>query len=500
MRKRILVRMIPDFSFVIFGSSIACLNIFYISGIEAFISSLTILGILLFISIMLGFFLNGVYSKKPNNILLQEKLLSVSKGILIGYFLCLLIAGFANLEILVAGSFDKFFPLLITISQAVSLTAIFMIGSRTWVHLYTVNAIDEINENNIISSKKNVLIIGGAGYIGSALVEKLLNEDYSIKVLDVLFFGESPIEKFLSNPRFQLIKADFRKIDDLVLAMQDCHTVIHLGGLVGDPACAIDEFLTTEVNLTSTKIIAEIAKANGVKKFIFASSCSVYGAQEEILDENSGLNPLSLYAKTKAASETVLLNLKSESFAPVILRFATVFGLSGRTRFDLVVNLLTAKACVDKNMTVFGAEQTRPFIHVSDAAESIICAMKKNRELVSGEIYNIGGSQLNYTLLELSNLIKERVPDSFITIENANEDARNYNVCFDKAFNDLSFTPKFSLEDGIDQVVNKFKRNEIEKYDSILHSNFMHMSENGRDILGSLEYVGWEKELLEAQT
>ena len=148
MRKRILVRMIPDFSFVIFGSSIACLNIFYISGIEAFISSLTILGILLFISIMLGFFLNGVYSKKPNNILLQEKLLSVSKGILTGYFLCLLIAGVANLEILVAGSFDKFFPLLITISQAVSLTAIFMIGSRTWVHLYTVNAIDEINENN----------------------------------------------------------------------------------------------------------------------------------------------------------------------------------------------------------------------------------------------------------------------------------------------------------------------------------------------------------------
>jgi len=282
------------------------------------------------------------------------------------------------------------------------------------------------------------------------------------------------------------------------MAMQDCKTVIHLGGLVGDPACSVDEYLTTEVNLTSTKIVCQIAKAAGVSRFIFASSCSVYGAQEEILDEESEGSPLSLYAKTKLASETIIQELSSDSFTPVILRFATVFGLSGRTRFDLVVNLLAAKACVDKSMTVFGAEQIRPFIHVSDAANSILCAIKAPREEVHNEIFNIGSSDLNYTLLELANLIKKQVPDTDLSIEETN-DARNYNVSFQKAKSKLNFETKWTLEEGISQVVDKFNNNEIKDYSSIIHSNFMHMSENGRDVLGSLEYSGWEKELLEAQ-
>ena len=379
-----------------------------------------------------------------------------------------------------------------------ALSVSLMILSRTWIYYYNVSTNIEDQKSQESRSKNTVLIIGGAGYIGSSLTEKLLKENFEVKVLDILFFGKEPINKFIDHPRFSLIQADFRKVDDLVMAMQDCKTVIHLGGLVGDPACSVDEYLTTEVNLTSTKIVCQIAKAAGVERFIFASSCSIYGAQDDILDEESEGSPLSLYAKTKLASETVIKELSSDTFTPVILRFATVFGLSGRTRFDLVVNLLTAKACVDKSMTVFGAEQTRPFVHVSDAANSILCALKAQKEDVHNEVFNIGSSDLNYTLLELAELIKEQVPDSSLNVEETN-DARNYNVSFEKAKTKLNFQTEWTLEEGIKQVVDKFNDNEIRDYSSIMHSNFMHMSENGRDVLGSLEYSGWEKELLEAQ-
>ena len=152
-----------------------------------------------------------------------------------------------------------------------------------------------------------------------------------------------------NHPNIEIMRGDFRKVDDLVLAVDNCFALVHLGGIVGDPACSVDEKLTKDINLTATKIIGQIAKAAGVRKFIFASSCSVYGAQDSVLNEDSPTNPLSLYARTKIASERVLDQLKSTHFAPIFLRFGTVYGFSGRTRFDLVANLLTANAFTKKN-------------------------------------------------------------------------------------------------------------------------------------------------------
>ncbi|MEC8169381.1 MAG: NAD(P)-dependent oxidoreductase [Pseudomonadota bacterium] len=505
MKKNTFVRIIPDLSFLLL-SSLITVSLFRDVDISVkyFLDVAEIFFILSF-SILFSFFVFKVYSRQTFTF--KSKLNFPIRGYFLGLAIISLISfvsqnNFIDLNyiffknlILVAEP-DIFFNLAV-ISWLFSF--VLMILVRSWIYLYAKTNESEIKSINIEKNKKNVLIIGGAGYIGSALVKRLLDLNYKVNVLDILFFGNDPISPFLSHPNFNLIRADFRKIDDLVISMQNCHSVIHLGGLVGDPACAIDENLTTEVNLTSTKILGTIAKAAGVQRFIFASSCSVYGDQDGILDESSDTKPLSLYAKTKIASEKVLQDLASNDFSPVILRFGTVFGLSGRTRFDLVVNLLTAKAFVEKNMTVFGANQNRPFIHVDDAANAIVSSIIQDKDKVHNEIFNIGSDNLNFNLLEVAKLIKLQVPDSEITVEERNEDARNYKVSFEKASNILNFKNNWTLEEGIAQVVETFKQDINIDYQSNRYSNVLHMSEEGRDLLGSLEYSGWEKDLLDAQ-
>ena len=159
------------------------------------------------------------------------------------------------------------------------------------------------------SAVRRVLVIGGGGYIGSALLPKLLDAGYHVRLLDLLLYSTEPIQDVLSHPDLEVIQADFRQVDRVVEAMQDVDAVIHLGAIVGDPACALDEELTIEVNLMATRMIAEVAKGSGINRFIFASTCSVYGASDELLDEYSALNPVSLYARSKIASEQVLKNL-----------------------------------------------------------------------------------------------------------------------------------------------------------------------------------------------
>ena len=187
------------------------------------------------------------------------------------------------------------------------------------------------------ADENKVLVIGGAGYIGSSLVEKLLNLGLQVSVLDAMHYGETTLSRVAGHPNLAIIREDFRHIEALTRAVSGVGSVIHLGGLVGDPACAVDTDLTVDVNVTATKVIGEIAKARGVRRFIFASSCSVYGACDEVVNEEAHFNPQSLYARSKVASEAVLEGLNDRDFAVTCLRFATIYGNSGRTRFDLVV-------------------------------------------------------------------------------------------------------------------------------------------------------------------
>ena len=218
---------------------------------------------------------------------------------------------------------------------------------------------------------RHILVIGGAGYIGSALLPKLLDKGYRVRLLDLLLFDTDPISAILGHPNLEIVQGDFRHVGKIVEAMQGVDSVVHLGAIVGDPACELDRELTTEVNLSATRMVAEVAKLCGIERFVFASTCSVYGACDELLDERSTTKPVSHYGNTKLAAERVLREMADQRFAPTVLRFATIYGLSGRTRFDLVVNLLTAKAKIDGRITVNGGNQWRPFVHVDDAALAV---------------------------------------------------------------------------------------------------------------------------------
>ncbi|MEW6642055.1 MAG: NAD(P)-dependent oxidoreductase [Pseudomonadota bacterium] len=341
-----------------------------------------------------------------------------------------------------------------------------------------------------------VLVIGGAGYIGSALVEKLLGLGKQVFVLDAMHYGDAPLSRVAGHPHLTLIRDDFRHIEVLTRVMSGMGAVIHLGGLVGDPACAVDPNLTVDVNITATKLVGEIAKARGVKRFIFASSCSVYGACDETVDETSTFNPQSLYARSKVASEALLRALDSDDFAVTFLRFATVYGISGRTRFDLVANLLCAKAVRDGVITVFGADQWRPFVHVDDVARAIVLALTAPVERVAGEVFNVGSDAQNYTLGELANLIKAQVPEAEIVSDSACVDRRNYHVSFAKIHAQLGFEPAWTLERGIAQVLAVVRSNEIGHYSLPSYSNVLYLQECGTTSFGQFKITGWETEYM----
>ena len=238
-----------------------------------------------------------------------------------------------------------------------------------------------------------------------ALLPKLLDRGYHVRLLDLFLFGKGPIVDVIGHPNLQIVHADFRHVDRIVQAMNGMDEVIHLGAIVGDPACSLDQELTVEVNLMAVRMIAEVAKGSGIRRFCFASTCSVYGASDEFLEERSHLHPLSLYARSKLASEKVLTQMADEQFSPVILRLGTVYGLSGRTRFDLVINLLTAKAVKEGKITVFGGGQWRPFLHVNDAALALLKAVEAPTDLIHGQVFNVGSNEQNYRLGDAAAII-----------------------------------------------------------------------------------------------
>jgi len=255
-----------------------------------------------------------------------------------------------------------------------------------------------------------VLILGGAGYIGSCLVRKLLAAGRKVRVMDSLIYGDHSLNDVLGHPNLEVRVGDCRKLQDLVAAVKDTDSVIHLAAIVGDPACEVDRQTSREINYAATRMLIEVAKGNGNCRLIFSSSCSVYGATDLLMDEYSNVVPISLYAQTKVDSEEALLEARSPDFHPVILRLATVFGLSYRTRFDLIVNLLTAKAYSEGMITIFNGTQWRPFIHVQDVANGICQVLSAPIDVVSGETYNLGDSRMNFTLGQLAEKVSAEFP------------------------------------------------------------------------------------------
>jgi len=323
---------------------------------------------------------------------------------------------------------------------------------------------------SVKSSNAPVLVVGGAGYIGSVLCRRLLNAGEKVRVLDSLVYGDLAVKELLSNSAFELMEGDCRDIQSVVKAMRGIKSVVHLAAIVGDPACEQDRQTALETNYAATRMMVEIAKGNGVDRFVFASSCSVYGATNFLMDENSAIQPVSLYGQTKVDSEKALLEALAPGFHPTILRLATVFGNGYRARFELVVNLLTAKAYHERVISIFNGEQWRPFIHVSDVAEGIKLVLNAPVPVVSGEVFNLGDSSLNLRLEEIGDKVREAFPGTRI-YHIGNADARNYRVCFDKIRNLLGFQCRLTVDDGIQELKRSFEEGTIGDYTDALYNN-----------------------------
>ena len=422
------------------------------------------------------------------------KALTILKGVSVAF----LISAFVVLLIRDYFGFSRSVFIFTYLISTFSLIFI-RISTRVWADLIRG---EKRPSSEMERSKRfqRVLVIGGAGYIGSALIPKLLAEGYKVRIFDRMIYGETPITAFLENPRVEVIRADFRQVDAVVKAMQDVDSVVHLGAIVGDPACALDEQLTIDINLMAAHMIAEVAKGLGIRRFIFASTCSVYGASDELLDEHSQLNPVSLYAKTKIACERMLLKMSDAQFHPCVLRFSTIYGLSGRTRFDLVINLLTAKALFDGEITVSGGDQWRPFIHVDDAALGVIKALEARLDKVSAQVFNVGANSENYTIGGAAEIIGKIVPTAVIKDIPFDGDRRNYKVRFDKAERDLQLKPVWSLERGIIQVAAAIRSGQIKSYRDAQYSNVAFLKNNSMLETLSLDDAADEIEKMNAET
>jgi nucleoside-diphosphate-sugar epimerase len=324
---------------------------------------------------------------------------------------------------------------------------------------------------------EHVLVIGGAGYIGSTLCRELLRRGYRVRILDALFYGDHGIRELTKDPRCELIKGDTRDVTSVVLAMRDVQAVVHLGEIVGDPATGLDEDLTRQINVAATRMIAEVAKGYQAWRFIYASSCSVYGASDDILTEESALAPVSLYAKAKIASEHSVLGLADLDFCPTVLRFATVYGISPRPRFDLVINLLSAKAVVDREITVVGGTQWRPFVHVSDVAAAIIGALEADPNTVMAAIYNVGSDDQNYTINDIGEIVCSLIPGTRVVRSTEVRDQRNYRVSFEKIRRELGFRPQFTVQAGVTEVADVVRRKAVGWYRDAVYSNYKTLSD-----------------------
>jgi len=348
----------------------------------------------------------------------------------------------------------------------------FIFASHQQIELLKQNTIKHKNKTQAI---KKVLIVGGAGYLGSILSRQFLENNYTVRVLDNLTYGDHGIKKLFDHPKFEFIKGDIRDIQILVEAVKDIDAVIHLAAIVGDPASAINPEKTIQINYFSTKILAEICKYSQINRFIFASTCSVYGASttpDTKIDENSELNPVSLYAEMKRKSEQALLEITDENFKPTILRMATLYGLSPRMRFDLVVNILTIKALKENKFTIFGGEQWRPLLHVKDAANAYIKCLEQPLNKSGKTIFNVGSNKENYQIINVGKTVKNILPQSEMQIDEKNVDKRDYNVSFDKIKNILDYSTDFSVEDGIKEIKEAVENNMFDDYTHQKYSNY----------------------------
>jgi nucleoside-diphosphate-sugar epimerase len=313
-----------------------------------------------------------------------------------------------------------------------------------------------------------ILVTGGAGYIGSTLVPLLLTEGHQVRVLDTLMHGGDSLLGVWSNPKFEFNRGDICDQAAVNQAVAGVDAVVHLAAIVGDPACARDPKLAERVNLQCSQDLIKASQRAGVGRFIFASTCSNYGKMKDpdaFVDEESELSPVSLYAETKVAVEKELLATGTGgNWCATPLRFATIFGVSSRMRFDLTVNEFTMEMLTKKQLKVYGEQFWRPYVHVRDAARAIQLVLQSPAERVAGSVFNVGSTNQNYQKQQLVEMIQPYVPDAVVEFVHKTEDPRDYRVSFSRISGSLGFGITRTVADGIKEVAQLAQSNMIGDY------------------------------------
>ena len=323
-----------------------------------------------------------------------------------------------------------------------------------------------------------VLVTGGAGYIGSTLLRLLLEKGYDVVCLDRFFFGYDSIKDI--EDQIKVVKDDVRWFDPSILNGVDA--VFDLAALSNDPAGELDPQKTLDINYKGRVRVAKLSKKHGVKRYVLASSCSVYGFQEGILTEQSSVNPLTTYAKANVLAEKDVLPLADNSFIVTVLRQATVYGFSYRMRFDLAINGMTLSLFKNGKLRIMrDGTQWRPFVHVKDTSRTFIKVLEADKEIVNGQIFNVGSNDQNYQIFDLAKLVAESCGLPFVYEWYGSPDKRSYKVSFDKIAKVLGFKPKYTPREGAREIFDALRDGRL----------------NGDDLRTIT--VKWYKHLLEMQ-